>query len=299
MPNLIVPSGFLKADDLQSLMTVRWAIFARNGRGKTWFLRSIPEELVFLYVTVGHERGIRTVADRLRTTTNKRGNLIPYVINRFNDLQPLLETVDLLIDKGHIQGMAWDTLSRVQDLAIGKVMNYEPTQPGSEKDYIDRIPKTPRGYDNWDQVGALTAEWMRYFNRRPIHQIYLLQEQDREVKFDENVQTIVRLTPAAYRGLYDDMEMVGRLYVEVGGQEIEGDIKNGTEAAAPVTADALMQEGKVDKYKKDIDPDAPEVRKLFIGAHDRYWTKGPATQLGRVVTDPTWAKLYIPYGTKP
>jgi hypothetical protein len=300
MPNLTIPSGFLKAEDLASLMTARWCIFARNGRGKTWFLRSIPPNLRFLYVTVGHERGIRAVAHMLRTQANQKGNLIPYVINRFNDLQKLLETVDQMIEKGWIDGMAWDTLSRVQDLAIGKIMSYEPTQPGSEKDYVDRIPKTPKGYDSWDQVGALTIEWVRYFNRRPIHQIYLLQEQDREVKYDENVQTITRLTPGAYRGLYDDMELVGRLYVEVGGQEFEGQMdESGIAVPKPVTAEALISEGKEDKFKRDIDPNAREVRKLFIGAHDRYWTKGNTAVLGRVISDPTWDKLAVSLSPTP
>lgn len=299
MTALTIPSGFLKAEDLASLMTVRWGIFGRNGRGKTWFLRSLPDNLVWLYVTVGHERGLRTVSDKLWIPGTKRQpgkNLIPYVLNRFNDLQALLETVDTMVDKGLLQGMAWDTVSRVQDLAIGKVMNYEPTKPGSEKEYIDRIPKTPKGYDHWDQVGALTLEWLRYFNRRPLHQIWLMQEQDREVKYDENVQTVTRLTPGCYRGLYDDLELIGRLYVEVGGHEVEGEVTE-----APVSMDALLKEGGVDKYKQDIDPDATETRKLFIGAHDRYLCKGNTAVLGRVISEPTWDKLIVsasPTGAK-
>lgn len=287
-----MPTGFLQPADLESLLTVRWAIFGRNGRGKTTFLRSIPPDLVFIYVTVGHERGLRAVADKLwiPAAGKKRPpdrNLIPYVLNRFNDLQQLLDTVDSLIDRGIIHGMAWDTLSRVQDLAIGKIMNYEPNEPGTERQYIDRIPKTPRGYDHWDQVGALTLEWTRYFNRRPIHQIYLLQEQDREVKYDENVQTVTRLTPACYRGLYDDMEMIGRLYVEVAGREVEGDV-------AAVTADEIIKDGKGDQHHREINPDAVETRKLFIGQHDRYMCKGDTARLGRVIDDPTWAKLTAP-----
>jgi hypothetical protein len=288
MAELIVRSGFLSVESLASMEKARWAIYGRNGRGKTWFLRSIPTNLTFLYVTVGAERGIRPLLPYLRTRDNPKGHLVPYVLNRWADLLGLLDVTDRLSAQGKIDGMAWDTWSRIQDLAIGKIMNYEPLTPGDERAYVDRIPKTPRGYDAWDQVGALVAEWMRYFNRRPLHQVYLLQEQDREVKWDENVQTITRLTPSAYRALYDDMELIGRLYVDVGGQEVEGD------AGDPATAAILTAATEEpDKYHRLIDPDAKEVRKLFIGAHDRYWTKGNTAVLGRVIEDPTWDKLAV------
>jgi hypothetical protein len=46
--------------------------------------------------------------------------------------------------------------------------------------------------------------------------------------------------------------------------------------------------------KTRIPEAAHEVRKLFIGQHERYLAKGPTHVLGRIVRDPTWQKLTDP-----
>jgi hypothetical protein len=179
--------------------------------------------------------------------------------------------------------VAWDTWSRVQDLAVGKICNYEPTDPKKLTAYIDKIPRSPNGWAAWGQVGALCSEWQRNFNLLPIHMVYLLQEQDRRREVEDDVKTGPRLTPEALKGIRDSVEILGRLYVD-----LEAPLQK-TEEAPPIPNLAAPPQGG-----DHIDPDAREVRRLFIGQHERYIAKGPTHILGRVITDPTWDKIVPP-----
>jgi hypothetical protein len=116
-----------------------------------------------------------------------------------------------------------------------------------------------------------------------VHILYLMQENDREARFGEEgeVQTGPRLTPSALQGIRDSVEILGRLYVEVSTASGDGD-----DDSPPIID---LNEGRT-----RIPEAAREVRKLFIGQHERYLAKGPTHILGRIVRDPTWDRLTDP-----
>jgi hypothetical protein len=197
----------------------------------------------------------------------------------------VMDVYDIVANpKSGIQVLAWDTWSRIQDLALGHVVGYEPSDPAKLRAYIDRIPKAVQGWTGWGQIGSLCSEWQRNFNLLPVHIIYLMQEQDREQRYGEegDIQTGPRLTPYALMGIRDSVEILGRLYVEV--STSSDDVADD----APPVID--LNEGS----KARIPEAAHEIRKLFIGQHDRFIAKGPTDVLGRIVRDPTWHKLTDP-----
>jgi hypothetical protein len=59
--------------------------------------------------------------------------------------------------KSGIKALVWSTWSRVQDLALGYVCGYEPSDPAKLRAYIERIPKSPNGWQGWNQIGALCS----------------------------------------------------------------------------------------------------------------------------------------------
>jgi len=180
----------------------------------------------------------------------------------------------------------WDTWSRVQDLAVGKVTGYEPSDPAKLAQYIDRIPKSPANWQGWGQVGALCSEWQRNFNLLPINILYLLQEQDRRREVEDDVKTGPRLTPEALKGIRDSLEILGRLYVDLAAPDPTAAPKDGE--PLPPTSWTAGPQGDA------IDPNLREIRRLFIGQHERYIAKGPTHILGRVIDNPTWDKIVPP-----
>lgn len=284
-----MPLRILRPDDIPGLTKFRGGIIARNGVGKTTWASTIPAvdptsaEHRVVYASVDIEN-IRPVA-RLK-------HYRPVKIDRWNDMLDLYDLVNAsLATPKPITDLVFDTWSRMQDLSIGKVVGYDPQDPEKLRAYIDRIPKSVHGWEGWGQVGALMNEWMANFNRLPVHIYYLLQENDRENKFDEVLETGPRLTPEAARGLKDALEVIGRMYVEVGGKELDVSGKEEDTILAAATSDP-------DPHHRRIDPDAREVRCLFIGQHDRYFAKGPSHLLGRVIRNPTWSNTVLPVLTQ-
>ena len=269
---------YVPADRIQALTHVRLGIYGANGSGKTTFASTIPDTERVLYVSVDDEN-IRPVARLKHFRVLK--------LRRWNDLLTIYQA--LAHPQSKITTLVWDTWSRIQDLAVGKVCGYEPSDPSKLAQYIDKIPKNPNDWRGWGQVGALCSEWQRNFNVLPIHIIYLLQEQDRRREVEEDVKTGPRLTPEALKGIRDSLEILGRLYVD-----LEAPGSNGTvDAEAPPVPmlDLLTSPAHA---AAQIDPDAKEVRRLFIGQHERYIAKGPTHVLGRVITDPNWDKIVPP-----
>jgi hypothetical protein len=74
----------------------------------------------------------------------------------------------------------------------------------------------------------------------------------------------------AWAGIKDIVEIVGRLYVEEAEYGDIGETKH-----------------------RDIDPNMQETRRLLIGKHPRYFTKGPTHLLGYTIENPTWDKLAV------
>jgi len=265
-----VPLQILQPKDVLALDHVRLGIYGRNGTGKSTFAGTL--DVNTLVVSVDDEN--------VRPYMNKP-NIRVAKIRRWNDVMDVYDIVST--PKSGIQALVWDTWSRIQDLALGKVCGYEPSDPAKLRAYIERIPNSPAGWQGWNQIGALCAEWQRNFNLLPVHMIYLMQENDREQRFDEGVVvTGPRLTPYALLGIRDSVEILGRLYVDVetGSQSADDD-------APPILN---LEEGKT----THIPEQAREVRKLFIGQHERYLAKGPTHVLGRIIRDPTWPKLTAP-----
>ena len=269
---------YVPSDRIQALTHCRIGIYGPNGVGKTTFAASIPETERVLFVSVDDEN-IRPVAHLKHFRVVK--------LRRWNDIFIIYQA--LARPDNRITTVVWDTWSRIQDLAVGKITGYEPSDPSKLQQYIDRIPKSPANWQGWGQVGALCSEWQRNFNMLPIHIVYLLQEQDRRREVEEDVKTGPRLTPEALKGIRDSLEILGRLYVDL---------------AAPDPLKAVVKEGEPlppptfkldeDKSSDRIDANVREVRRLFIGQHDRYIAKGPTHLLGRVIDDPTWNKIVPP-----
>jgi len=267
-----LPLQILQPKDVLALDHVRIGIYGRNGTGKSTLASTL--DVNTLVVSVDDE-AVRPYMHKPNMRVAK--------IRRWNDVMDVYDIVSS--SKSGIQALVWDTWSRVQDLALGKVCGYEPSDPAKLRAYIDRIPNSPQGWQGWNQIGALCAEWQRNFNLLPVHIIYLMQENDREIRLGEEerlLQTGPRLTPYALTGIRDSVEILGRLYVDV-----ESGTQAGDDDAPPVLN---LEEGK----SSHIPENAREVRKLFIGQHDRFLAKGPTHVLGRIVRDPTWSKLTEP-----
>lgn len=267
-----MPLTILQPKDILALDHLRIGIYARNGVGKSTLASSI--DVNTLVISVDDEN--------VRPYMNKP-NIRVAKIRRWTDV---MDVYDIISNpKSQIQALVWDTWSRIQDLALGYVCGYEPSDPAKLRAYIERIPKTPQGWQGWNQIGALCSEWQRNFNLLPVHAMYLMQENDRENRLGDEVATITtgpRLTPYALQGIRDSVEILGRLYVDVDTN------KEGSDDDAPPIIE--LEEGK----SSVIPENAREVRKLFIGQHDRYIAKGPTHVLGRIVRDPTWLKLTEP-----
>jgi AAA domain len=268
---------YIPAERIQALTHVRMGIYGANGSGKTTLASTIPDSERVLFVSVDDEN-IRPVAHLKHFRVVK--------LRRWNDLLTIYQA--LADPRNRITTLVWDTWSRVQDLAVGKVCNYEPADPAKLAQYINSIPKNPHDWRGWGQVGALCSEWQRNFNLLPIHVIYLLQEQDRRREVEDDVKTGPRLTPEALKGIRDSLEILGRLYVDLAAPEPNAPQEDNP--IAPALPDLLTPLVQSDR----IDANVREVRRLFIGQHDRYIAKGPTHILGRVITDPTWAKIVPP-----
>lgn len=264
-----MPITILQPTEVLALDHVRMGVYGRNGTGKSTLASTINVNT--LVVSVDDEN--------VRPYMGK-GNIRVAKIRRWTDVMDVYDIV--AAPKSQVHALVWDTWSRIQDLALGHICGYEPSDPAKLRAYIERIPKSPQDWRGWNQVGALCSEWQRNFNLLPVHALYLMQENDREQRYDDSVQTGPRLTPYALMGIRDSVEILGRLYVDVSTSSDEEDPE------APPIID--LEGGK----SSTIPENAHEVRKLFIGQHDRYLAKGPTHVLGRIVRDPTWLKLTDP-----
>lgn len=276
-----MPIQILRPEDIPAISHARAGIVAQNGVGKTFWAATIPEmdtrgqQHRVLYASVDIENLRAVLAHK---------HYRPVKLNLWNDLLDLYDlVVQSLAGKNPVTDLVFDTWSRMQDLAVGKVTGYNPTDPDKLREYIDRIPKRPEGWNGWGQVGSLMNEWMANFNRLPVSTYWLLQEMNREERYDETLDTGPRLTPEAARGIKDALEIIGRMYVELEGEEVV-QIENLTEAP--------------DTHNRRINEDAKEVRKLLVGKHERYFAKGPTHLLGRVITNPTWDNTIQPILTQ-
>lgn len=295
-----------RPEEIISATLARWGFYGENGVGKTTILRSIPSNIPTLVASADDEN-VKPLRGRPHIQVAK--------ITRWIDLAEILEMFqnpggsalyketlkDMMRDpdqKAVLQAamadpevkamrrpiwkaLAFDTWTRVQALAINKLVGYDLIAPGQEVQYIERAPKLPKGWDDWQQAGALAGEWMRYFERLPVHVIFLFQEQlYRPKREDDPLQIGPAMTNEALKHVRDTLEIIGRLYVEVSTSEAES------------TNDPLVGASGAESLRT-IHENAKETRKLLIGKHGLYFTKGDSATLGYVVESPTWDKLAV------
>jgi hypothetical protein len=276
---------FLSPRDVSHAHLARWGIYGEYGTGKTSFLRSIPDDLPVILVNTATEN-IKPIRDL--------PNFKVIHIRRWDDMGKLylkirkltmVKTTDGWVPRQGIKRVviAFDTLSRLQALALRKSVGKDKAwdEETAWKSML-ALEAAGKNYDVWDNVGGLVSEAVRNFDMLPVHCIWLMQENDREPKFEHSspVKTGPMLTPKALALVTETLEMLGRLYV------VESDSDEDEEDGG-----GSISLGKKKSY--EIDEGAREVRKLFIGKHSRYLAKGNTLMLGRVVTDPTWDKLAV------
>lgn len=251
----------------------RWMLYGLNGSGKTTFLSTIPTDVPTWVISADEEnvdvlRGLKHV----KVTKIARWNQIGEIYQR---AATALADPDVVSGKKKwFKCIAFDTWTRIQVLARNKIVLYEPAGPADAVKYIDRAPTLPKGYEAWQQIGALAGEWMRNFCRLPIHTIFLAQEEKYDPKGGNDALRVnAALTKTALVEAMTALKLVGRLYVSLEDEE----------------GNALGELGALDPLH--IPEDAREVRKLLVGKHPTYATKGDTRRLGYVVRDPSWAKL--------
>jgi hypothetical protein len=295
-----VTAKLLRPEDMVLADKLALGIYADNGVGKTHFVTTIKDFPVMVANCNG-EPGLKALLGH--------PNIWVMPVQNWTDLGEVFEIVSnygisdklkkrladsiaddparkeivkkRLADPAFKEGrepffgaVAIDTWTRMQALATAHVTGQPIPEIGDEVKFLEQAPKLPKGYDAWQQVGALTGEWMRYFIRLNLHKIYLFQLQDRHPKFegDGEVVTGPALTPTALYTAKEILEILGYLYVLLEKEEGGIDLEN--------------------RQPRTIDLDVEETRVLFIGKDPRYFAKGPSHILGRAIKNPTWNNIY-------
>ena len=284
---LILPEEVPGADK------ARYGIFGNNGGGKSSLAASAAKAgLRVLVASAGVENikpykgyGTRIRVHKMRT---------------WEDHYPLIKFLELDLNRPEVVSgekrprfdvVVFDTWTRMQGLASRKISGWKPpTDLAGLQRALLIAPKTPRGYQDWQQIGELSNQWISYYQDLPIHLVFLFQEQVRTPTSggeDNIIQTGPTkvgpmLTPLAIEGVRENLELLGRLY----------------DPSAEVEDDAL-EENPFGVPKRAIDPEVKPERRLLIGQHSLYLTKGPTHVLGNVVMNPTWRKLAPAIGAAP
>lgn len=256
------------AEAVYSSKLARWGIYGRNGVGKTTFLSTIPDDIPTLVASCDAEN-VKPLAGK--------SNILVSKVSEWQDLDDILELGRALEVRAKKSGVtaciAFDTWTRMQAMCLNHMAGFKLVEPGQEAKYILEAPRLPKGYEAWQQIGALMGTWLEYFERLDVHLIFLMQEVDKHPQHEADILvTEPILTPSALGRCFDSLELVGRLYV---------DLQSGKDILADVD----------DNAKRAIDPNAKEIRRLLVGHHPRYRTKGDTKQLGYVVEEPTFDKL--------
>lgn len=270
----------LTAEEIAFTWLARWVIYGDNGRGKTTLVSTIPPHIPTLVVSFDQEN-TRPLVGKPHIKIMK--------VNHWDEIGQILELFrarttlgdnnftpnpDFLSGKKpFFKALVFDTWSRAQGLAANKLIGYDPFAPGQDfKKFLREAPKNPKGWEAWQQIGALATEWMRYFMYLPVHTIFLAQEMEYEKRFGSKTYRIgPAFTPSALVRVKEICHLLGRLWVSTGGGEIN------------------LAVSDEDRYA--INPAAQERRYLLLGSHDGYDSKGPTDILGYCPENPTWELL--------
>lgn len=281
----------------------RWGFYGLHGSGKTTFLSTIPWRLL---VISADDENVKPLFGHRNIKVAK--------VNKWEDMAAVLQYLhNGLADpevksgkKPFFEGIAFDTMSRLQELAANMIVKYDPEAALSDlATYVKVAPRLPKGYDPWQQVGALAGEWLRYFERLPLHVIVMFQEQKREPKEGSVLSEPIigpAMTPEAlYKHIMPTLEIVGRLYVDTKakpeGATLEGDGSDSTESGALSLDDSDLDDKPASPLA--INRNVEETRYLLLGKRPPFLTKGPTHRLGYVVENPTWDKLAVALQPEP
>lgn len=270
------------AAEVTTSRLARWGLFGRNGAGKTTFLSTIPKDYPTWVLAADNENmdplvGHEHIKTPILREWKQMGDYYEMVRKAYSVHPRAWEKFP-----GIPRVVAFDTWTRMQALAANMLTKYTPAEFEVAQKYIETAPRLPKGWEAWQQIGALASEWMRNWERLPVHLIFLFQEQEKESREGSELSVPKigpMMTPLAVQAAKDTLKIIGRLYVVT--EKAGGDDKIAFNPAQASAATSL----------REIDEDVTERRKLLLGEHPLYVTKGPVSKLGYVVTEPTWAKL--------
>lgn len=277
-----MPIDVILPDELETAEFARWGVFAQNGAGKSTLAASAARarhNVLVASVGIENTKPYRGFKGRIRVVK----------IKTWDDLFPLIQMVEKLLKLRGKEGvwvpdvLVFDTWTRMQGSAARKIAGWNPPSDIKElQKALLQAPRTPQGWTAWQQIGELSNQWVGYFMDLPLHILWLFQEEARTPTSGTGEKVIQTgptkigpmLTPAAIGGVRENLEMLGRLY--------DPDIE---------PEDDELGENPFGKIKRQIDPDRKETRRLLIGQHPLFLTKGPSHATGYAPLNPTWKKL--------
>lgn len=257
----------LKPEQVASSKLARLGLYGDNGVGKTTFLASIPESEGQGLVVSSDQENVKPLLNH------------PWITIAKHDKWDDLITIYTLIKNGKspFKWVAYDTETRNQAFA-GYKLSGQVVKPEDTVKWLSNPPASGKGFQYWENIGALCAEHVRQTCLLPVHVIFLFQEMTREPKFEQGtLETTPALTPLALREVKSSLEIVGRLYVDTSDGASDG----------AITLEDISEAQQL----RTINPNTKETRRLLLGKHPRYFAKGPTHKLGYTVENPTWEAL--------
>lgn len=260
-----------RAEELVVSGLARWGVFGREGTGKSTFLASTcmcehPDEALRCPPSECLKTLVLSASIENKKPYLRKPHINVQLIDKWDDLDRYYRAVKAKPEAFQVLG--FDTWTRMQALAALKTTRGNAAVEQVEQ-WLLTPPSRPANFSQWEQVGSLAAYGIQQFCQLPIHLIFLFQEEVSRPKTELDILEIgPQLTPAALRQVRTDLELIGRLYVDLEVDAMEGD-----------------------GGKRVVREEAHEVRKLLIGKQDGFTTKGPTHALGRVIVNPTWAAL--------
>lgn len=284
--------NLVRPDDLSTAQFLRAGVFGINGSGKSSLAASAAR--------AGHRVLVASVGvENTKPYRGYGGRIYTRKVRTWDDLFPLIKMLDTGLNHPDVRSgdsqffdfLVFDTWTRMQGSAAKKIAGWDPPADiNALGKKLMQAPKTPRGFEAWQQIGELSNQWIGYFMDLPMHILWLFQEETRTPTTGQGERAIQTgptkigpmLTPSAIIGVRDSLEMLGRLY--------DPDIE---------PEDDPLGENSFGVIKREINPDRKEERRLLVGQHPLYLTKGPTHSLGYTVRNPTIKKLERALDAKP
>ena len=246
----------VRPDDIEEGSLARYGIYGENGVGKTTFLTTIPDE------------------ERLLVISEEGQNIKPLKGYRHIKIAPVSQWKDVedlhkfLIDMAKSKPELAPTAVAFDGWPIRLIINKATGAHlgrGEEREWLSNPPdQRPSNWGDWDKVAGLSNYGILCFLRLPVHMIFLFDEEAPRLDKGEITRKGGPMLPTqALAGARRYLEVIGRMFVDV-------------------------QSSVADDFIPDT---AEEVRRLLIGKHEFFFSKGPTHALGYTITNPSWDKL--------